>query len=535
MKLKNAARMLAVAVVGLVAVLVGPSSQQVSAQTTPLVATGLGLLDFGRSCALTSSGAVHCWAYGARLNGNGSTDPILVAGNAITGAAKIADGRFQHVCALMTDATVQCWGNNNNGQVGLGATSTSTASGQVVGVAGATNIGVGLYHSCAVITGGSVKCWGMNLTGQIGNGLTAIAAPTAVQVPGLTGVTQLALGRDHTCALLGDGTVTCWGSNQVLQLALPGTVLSRFVPTPISNVTGVVQIAAVNQQTCALLANGTVTCWGGYGTYSTPTNVAGLSGATQITGGVAHYCAIVANGSVKCWGLNNYGQLGNGTTTNVDVALPVSVSALTGAVAIAAGGNHTCALLAGGAVSCWGYGAGDSSGLSENSAVPVPVSGFGTSATTSSTTTTATASTTTTSITTTTTSAPPTDSPATPPAASNQQDTTTTKPAAEESATTSTTIVQQLVYLPIENPTTTKLIAATVTTTSVATAGLPAATSTATPTTTTKAPIVSSPATTQPPVTTTTAAPISPVKLRRVCRTIIKNRKRVLTCKLSRV
>jgi alpha-tubulin suppressor-like RCC1 family protein len=532
MKIRNAARVLVLAVMGLGAILVGPSPEQVSAQTTPLTATGLGLLDSGRSCALLSTGGVRCWAYGARLNGNGAGDPILIAGTTIVGASKIAGGRFQHACALMIDTTVRCWGNNNNGQIGVGTTGTITATGQALGVTGATYIGVGNYHSCAVIAAGAVKCWGMNLTGQLGDGLTAVGTPTPVQVQGLTGVTQLALGRDHTCGLITDGTVKCWGSNNQVQLGLASTVISRFTPTTVPNVTGAIQITAGYQQTCALLTNGTVTCWGLFGTYSTPTTVAGLTGVTQIAGGDYHFCAIVVNGAVKCWGANNYGQLGNGTTsaTGVIIDPPVSVSQLTGALGIAAGSIHTCALLAAGAVSCWGYGVGDSAGLSVNTAIPVPVAGFG-SATTVSTTTTTTAA---------------TVSPSPAPAANNQDATTTT--VAAEVAPTSTTSPLQLVFLPIENPTTTTTPPTpVVTSTSVVTTITPAPTTSVAPDTNTKPPAASlqaiptstststSTSTPQPIAKASTIKPKAPAKLRKVCRVVIQNRKRVLTCKLVRI
>jgi len=194
-----------------------------------------------------------------------------------------------------------------------------------------------------------VQCWGNNGVGQLGKDTPAIAIGegdtltlsfTPVTVTGITTATAVAAGEGHTCALLANGTVQCWGDNQGGQLG-NGTI-TRF------------------HRSSSILV----------------TTVTGITTATAIATGRSHTCALLTNGTVRCWGWNYSGQLGNGTNTNASTQ--VTVSGITTATAIAAGYAHTCAVLANGTVQCWGYGnAGQVwSGAIGNSSTPVQVSGL---------------------------------------------------------------------------------------------------------------------------------------------------------------
>jgi alpha-tubulin suppressor-like RCC1 family protein len=353
------------------------------------------------TCSVTSTNALWCW--GSNVNGQlGTATPAAVtipgATEAITGSfvpaqitsagtavTSVAVGDF-HACALSKGtgggSEVQCWGDNAYGQLGGGAATMSQTPVTVQGLTNVTAIAAGGYHTCA-LAGGSVMCWGNNADGQLGDGTTSNqSSPVAVQ--GLSGATAIVAGGAHTCALTSGGGVVCWGLNNYGQLGTGSTVNSS-TPVNVSGLaTGVKAIATGNSHTCALGDSGSVMCWGWneygqLGNNSTnasyvPVSVTGLSPATAIATGGDHTCAIVTGGAVWCWGNDQAGQLGDGQC--IDSNVPVSVMAVSGsAIAIAAGIEHSCAMLTGGLLQCWGWNVtgqlGDGTGQDQQTAVKV--------------------------------------------------------------------------------------------------------------------------------------------------------------------
>ena len=288
-----------------------------------------------------------------------------------------------HSCALLTNTTVKCWGGNIYGQLGNALNTFSwTTPVTVTGITSATAITAGYYHSCALLADTTVKCWGNNLGGQLGNG-TNIDSNTAVTVTGITGATAITAGYYHSCALLADTTVKCWGSSGYGQLG-NGTNIDSNTAVTVTGITGATAITAGYYHSCALLADTTVKCWGnnffgglGNGTppnsSNTAVTVTGITGATAITAGIYHSCALMADTTVKCWGNNFYGQLGNGPKGSSSTA--ATVNGIIGVTAITAAYGHSCAVLADATVKCWGYNLygqlGDATNTDSNTAVTV--------------------------------------------------------------------------------------------------------------------------------------------------------------------
>ena len=177
--------------------------------------------------------------------------------------------------------------------------------------AGFMRLATGYEHTCFTMVDTTVSCWGRGSEGQLGNG-SFNDSTSPVVVSGLSGVTQLSSGREFTCALLASGSIKCWGFNAAGQLGNDSTSNS-----------------------------------------ATPVLVEGINDASAIITGGWHACAILRSGSIKCWGGNSDGQLGNGEDDNNSI-VPVSVEGISTAIQIAASDESSCALIAGGAVKCWG-------------------------------------------------------------------------------------------------------------------------------------------------------------------------------------
>jgi hypothetical protein len=260
-------------------------------------------------------------------------------------------------CAALRDTTVWCWGRNDESQLGYPTTDLCTeelASGQtravachtfpfqVVGLDHAVRVATGAAFACAQRDDGTVRCWGSNVAGQLGNGLT-LPSQSPVGVRGLGGVTALAAGQRHACAISA-GRVYCWGANDRGQLGL-----------------------ATGARTCAT-ADGPIPC------EPEPTLVQGLEGVTALSAGAAHTCALASEGITLCWGDGRFGQTGAGSARGAPGPMPQPVLAgdlpLAAVRDVAAMAHATCARADDGAVWCWGRNDHGELGVAPTSAVP---------------------------------------------------------------------------------------------------------------------------------------------------------------------
>jgi len=338
------------------------------------------------TCAILDDGSVSCWgANGEGQLGNGTTtgrntpSQTSSLGTGRTAVAISSGG--SNTCAILDDGTVSCWGLNDNGQLGDGTTTDQNTPTQTSNhVTGRTAVAIssGTFHACAILDDGNVSCWGDNGYGQLGDGTTTDRnTPTQTSSFGI-GRTAVAIstGVRHTCAILDDGSVSCWGNNALGQLGDgTGGEWNDYsnTPTQSSNLgTGrtAVAISSGGSHTCAILDDGTVSCWGfnyygqlGDGTStnyrSIPAQTSSLGTgrtAVAISSGIHYTCTILDDASVSCWGMNDYGQLGDGTTSDQNRPTQTSSPGTNqGAVAISSGYYHTCAILDDASVSCWGH------------------------------------------------------------------------------------------------------------------------------------------------------------------------------------
>ncbi len=316
---------------------------------------------------------------------------------------KFLDAGTGGVCAIRTNQTLWCWGDDEVGSVGDGG---PTGTGQIRPspvrvrsghgfLTGMTSVAVGAGTTCARRNDGTAWCWGYNERGQIGDGTTGGAGYIrlfATEVKNghtpLTGVVSITIGGWQDCALRTTHTVWCWGGDYAGQLGdgtygdINGNRLEPVeVRTPSGPFTNVKAIAAGSIHTCALRTDGTVWCWGfdaygqlGDGTtgdpdtaaWPYPVEVVGptgghLHGVTGIAAGHGFTCALRNDSSVWCWGDNQYGQLGDGAVGGGSLHIrfhPVRVLTANGPLTdvrqIDAGSDHMCARRGDASMWCWG-------------------------------------------------------------------------------------------------------------------------------------------------------------------------------------
>jgi len=282
------------------------------------------------TCALNTQGGVKCWGLGDQGQlGDGKSGsyasfiPTQVFGLE-SGVVKIAAGGY-HTCAVTDGGAAQCWGDNSRGQLGntglAGIRSATPVA--VMGLErGVVDIAAGLRHTCALRRDGRVLCWGANGNGELGDGTTE-DRPMPVRTRRLSDITALALGNSHSCALTEDGAVRCWGYGTFGQLG-QGTWDDSATPVRVRRMqSGVSAISAAQHHSCAILDEGGLRCWGAnsYGqlgdgsntSSNTPVRARGMqSGTVAAALGASHSCALQESGLVRCWGDGTVGQLGKG-------------------------------------------------------------------------------------------------------------------------------------------------------------------------------------------------------------------------------
>jgi alpha-tubulin suppressor-like RCC1 family protein len=322
--------------------------------------------------------------------------PLLVAALSLALVLAAPAGAAEPLASI-TPGPVS-FGFNGNGELGNGTTVSSTVGVPVGPLGTVTAVSAGGFHSLGLLNSGRVMSWGYDGYGELGNGTTG-SSEVPVEVQDLSGVTAISAGEFHSLALVGRaGTVAAWGANNDGQLG-NGTTTSSDIPVQVPGLSGVRSVSAggcgpyPEGHSLALLDNGTVMAWGdneygqlGNGTTTNsdvPTEVPGLHEVVAISAGELFSLALLRNGRVMAWGRNNVGQLGGGTI-NPEITVPVEVTELSAVTAISAGGcggsseGHSLALLSNGTVMAWGAnGYGElGNGTTADSDAPVRVAGL---------------------------------------------------------------------------------------------------------------------------------------------------------------
>lgn len=351
------------------------------------------------TCAWTHDGGAKCWGRGGmgRLGYADDADVGIVDTPSDHGFIEVggpvrqmcAGGAF--TCALLDDGDVRCWGSAGSGQLGLANTEVIGDNEHPDEVApiqlgdAATSIACGVAHACAVLASdGAVRCWGDHRNGRLGslvdNEIGDDEHPDSIAPVQLgAAAVQLTAGESHTCAVLDDGTVRCWGRAESGRLGNGTTspdIGDNESPDGADNVVTLqapaLQVAAGQAHTCARLTGGALQCWGdnaagqlGSGDTQDIGDAAPLddgdvvaSGGTVVAVAAAplHTCALLQNGELRCWGDGADGRLG---LANSDDLLTPGVDAIevaldTNVIDVAAAGSHTCARVQGGDLYCFG-------------------------------------------------------------------------------------------------------------------------------------------------------------------------------------
>jgi alpha-tubulin suppressor-like RCC1 family protein len=390
---------------------IGSSGNFMSQPTLTNAVTSVKAIAAGSSFSMALTDYGNVWTWGSNLRGqlaNGNTKdssdarPVIGGGDVI----QIAAGST-HGIALKKDGTVITWGANNFGQLGIGSYDMSTITVSIQGGFGnVALIGSGMFHSMAVKGDGTVWTWGNNLMGQLGDGTTTnrispvviphfnlnAMNPPSSEPSGDGGPDQPVPASGSTIAggesfslLKKNGKLWSWGDNMFGQLG-DGGIISKNVPSAVSNLNGVVSVAAAANHAAAIKSDGTLWLWGmnAFGQLADGTTAGrssigtapALTDVAQVSAGNAFTVALKKDGTVWAAGDNTFGQLGNGSDAGSNTM--VQVPDLKGIVQVEAGYNHVLALGKDGMVWAWGDNAngqlGDGSTATHK--VPAPVLGL---------------------------------------------------------------------------------------------------------------------------------------------------------------
>ncbi|MCA8837998.1 MAG: hypothetical protein K8963_09135, partial [Proteobacteria bacterium] len=332
------------------------------------------------TCAISGDAELYCWGNGE--NGRlgvalDDTDDRLIPTRVGIATNWTQVTGISHTCAINTDGELYCWGIGDNNVLGLGPDDTDgrTTPTQIINpVINWMQISGDFRHTCAIDSIRDLYCWGAGL------GLGASTnRPIPTLVSDATNWEQVNVGSSHTCAINTIGELYCLGFGINGSLGL-GALASTSTPTRVGTAINWVQVSAGTIHTCAINTTGELYCWGNGGSgrlglgdvdhRNTPTRVGTAINWAQVSAGGNHTCAINTTGELYCWGTGGLGQLGINKT--IDRNTPTRVGTAINWARVSAGGSHTCAVNATGQLHCWGNNVNGQLGLNSNTSKLLP-------------------------------------------------------------------------------------------------------------------------------------------------------------------
>lgn len=300
----------------------------------------------GFTCGVTIAGEAYCWGNNwLRQLGTGSLagerehTPAPVAAPEGVTWTRVSAGIDSYACALAADGDGYCWGQEHGGRLGVGSGSVHAAPTLVAGGHTWLDISAGSVHSCGITTDGDAYCWGGNSSGQLGNGaFSAGEQRTPAPVVGEHKWTAIVTGDRHTCGITVEGDAYCWGANGQGTAGIGQTSARLLTPAPVAGGLKWRSLTAGTANTCGVTVAGAAYCWGanqygqvGQGTTSTsepsPTPVAGGHAWAVLSAGQWHVCGATLAGAAYCWGRNTFGTLGIGGDATAVYPIPTEVVA----------------------------------------------------------------------------------------------------------------------------------------------------------------------------------------------------------------
>lgn len=364
-----------------------PALESATATSAPL---SFRQVSAGRwhTCGVTTDDRAYCWGLGNRGQlGDGTTGygrrqfvPIAVKGGH---AFRQVSAGYDHTCAVTTTNQAFCWGWNG-GTLGDGTTMDRSVPVRVAGGHQFREVTGGVFHTCGLTVLGRAYCWGDNFAGQLGNGTTTRRL-TPVAVAGGRTFRVLSAGGVHTCGVTSADDAFCWGDNNNGQVGDGSEAVRRVWPTRVAGGHKFRQVSGGESHTCGVNTSARAFCWG-YGQYGQigdgrtsdrlrPQAVAGAYSFSHVSGGGRHTCGVTTEKRAYCWG-ENFGKLGDGTSTQ-----RLTPSAVAGGIRfrlVEAGADHNCGVNPENRAYCWGsdYHGQRGDGAAETIVLmPVPVRG----------------------------------------------------------------------------------------------------------------------------------------------------------------